>query len=394
MKIAIDVDDCICNSLEWDFACAWYYNKKNHPDDKNFYYTIFHSAPEIFKFSSFETEKFYTQQRKFLIEKKLLYPKPFVKEVLDNLLKNGDEIYILTSREDKYWNNDAKRETQKWLKKYKINYTSLIANCLEKGLKCAELKVDLLIDDNPKYIQQVNAQGIRTIILSAPYNLKYKNILNTHASCWPEVYQIIQDLKISLENYKKSKIEKEKQNKGKLTFIAITNKTLINAVRLQQRITKKHCAYLTYKEAINSKNPYYFVYNNDQAIGITGFYVLKDYPEDAWLGIGGIVPSNIRQGFGNKVLKFIIDKAKEKGFKNFRILTSFVENPTSQTLFRQYSDICELYQIEGENKITHYIYSKSLTEEPVSKWGNKDCGFKDFCKQEKESKKIMKDKIN
>lgn len=85
----------------------------------------------------------------------------------------------------------------------------LFANCAEKGLKCAELKVDLLIDDNQKFAQQVNAQGIRSIILSAPYNLKYKNILSTHASCWPEVYYIVQDLHVSLDEYRKAKLEKE-----------------------------------------------------------------------------------------------------------------------------------------------------------------------------------------
>ena len=34
MKIAIDMDDCITNTQELDFACAWNYNKLHHPNDE------------------------------------------------------------------------------------------------------------------------------------------------------------------------------------------------------------------------------------------------------------------------------------------------------------------------------------------------------------------------
>lgn len=390
MRIALDVDDCITNTLEWDFACAWEFNRSHHPEDNNFYYTIHHTAPEIFKFTPDESREFYIKQRKFLIDKRLLFPKPFVKEVIDKLLQEGHEIFILTSREDTYWNGDAQGETKKWLKKYKIGYTDLFANCVEKGLKCAELKVDLLIDDNQKFAQQVNAQGIRSIILSAPYNLKYKNVLSTHASCWPEVYYIIQDLQASLNEYRKAKLEKERLMPH-IHFEPITAKTLVKAVKLQQRITKNHCAYLEYQRAIKTEYPYYFIYDGDEAIGITGFYVLSSAPEDVWLGVGGIVPSHIRQGYGKKVMDKLMSMAKEKGFKTFRILTNFVQNPNSQTLFRQVSDICEVYKEDNEKSAKRYIYSKSLTDAPVKKWKNKDCNAKEFARLEKESKKIMKE---
>ena len=82
---------------------------------------------------------------------------------------------------------------------------------------------------------------------------------------------------------------------------------------------------------------------------------------------------------------------KEKGFKTFRILTNFVQNPNSQTLFRQVSDICEVYKEDNEKSAKRYIYSKSLIDAPVKKWKNKDCNAKEFAKLEKESKKIIKE---
>ena len=37
IKIGIDVDDCICNTLEMDYACAYFMMKNKLPDeiDKN-----------------------------------------------------------------------------------------------------------------------------------------------------------------------------------------------------------------------------------------------------------------------------------------------------------------------------------------------------------------------
>ena len=141
MRIALDVDDCITNTLEWDFACAWEFNHSHHPEDNNFYYTIHHTAPEIFKFTPDESREFYIKQRKFLIDKRLLFPKPFVKEVIDKLLQEGHEIFILTSREDTYWNGDAQGETKKWLKKYKIGYTDLLQTAWKRDSNAQNLKL-------------------------------------------------------------------------------------------------------------------------------------------------------------------------------------------------------------------------------------------------------------
>lgn len=35
MRIAIDIDDCLTNTCEVDFATCYIWNRQHHPEDKN-----------------------------------------------------------------------------------------------------------------------------------------------------------------------------------------------------------------------------------------------------------------------------------------------------------------------------------------------------------------------
>ena len=193
MKIAIDVDDCISNTSEVDFATCWLFNQQLNPNDNKLYYNNYHNAPTIFGFDKETDDKFYEQQRKQVVREGLIYPKIFSDRVINKLLNEGHDITILTSRGDQYW-GDALAETKKWLAKYNIHYTHCVANSGSKGEYCKANNIDVMLEDNPKYAKQVNDVGIRTILILAEYNKDYKNDLNTFASCWPEVYKIINEL--------------------------------------------------------------------------------------------------------------------------------------------------------------------------------------------------------
>lgn len=194
MRIAIDVDDCISNTVEVDFATCWEYNQKLHPEDDKLYYNNYHNAPTIFGFTKQEDDEFYIQQRQQVVVEGLITPKVFAAKVIDKLLKDGHEITILTGRSDMYWGN-ALEETKNWLDKYQIRYTRVVANNVNKGEYCLGNDIDVMLEDNPKYAKQVNDVGINTILLLANYNKDYKNDLNYFACCWPEVYKIINKLK-------------------------------------------------------------------------------------------------------------------------------------------------------------------------------------------------------
>ena len=192
MKLAIDLDECVADTFEVDLATCYLYNKRNNLLKKSFYLPVSSHAPRVFEMSLQEEEKFFIEQRKLVIEKKLLRPKYLAKEIINKLYDENNEIIIMTARNDKYWKNAAK-ESAAWLDENGIKYSKVIANCLNKGQACKENNVDILVDDNLYLIKQANSYGINTITYWSPFNKKYKDKLNVFASCWPEVYDKVKE---------------------------------------------------------------------------------------------------------------------------------------------------------------------------------------------------------
>lgn len=201
MKIAIDVDDCISNTAEVDFATCYDYNKNLNGGRYKHLVNDYHNAPTIFGLTKEQDDDFYIKQRKICVEQDLIKPKVFANKFISQLLKDGHDVTILTSRGDMYWGN-ALEETKKWLDKYGIKYTRLVANSGSKGEYCKNNGIDLMIDDNLKYIKQCNDVGVQTITFDNNYNPKYYSSelqnyscpLNHFASCWNEVYDVINNL--------------------------------------------------------------------------------------------------------------------------------------------------------------------------------------------------------
>jgi GNAT superfamily N-acetyltransferase len=120
-----------------------------------------------------------------------------------------------------------------------------------------------------------------------------------------------------------------------------------------------------------------------EAVGITGIYAYVEYPEDAWCGWFGIVPEKQGIGYGKELFAWTIEKAKEMGFKNFRLYTDLVENDVASELYRKVGMIEEEYTAEdmGEERIV--IFSKSLISKKSEGFGNKNL----FLKKQEEIQK-------
>lgn len=70
---------------------------------------------------------------------------------------------------------------------------------------------------------------------------------------------------------------------------------------------------------------YYVVKDTDvgKIVAVTGLYNRKDYPEDeVWLGWFCVDPSVRGHGLGRKVLEWTMNKAREMGYKRFKLYTS------------------------------------------------------------------------
>ena len=171
----------------------------------------------------------------------------------------------------------------------------------------------------------------------------------------------------------------------KLIFTRINKDNLDLACKIQNTIFPKEDARQNYIEGIN-KDPYrkelnhFIVYLGNTPIGVTGLYSYNEYPEDAWLGWFGILEEYRKNGYGGTVLDKVIELAKQKGYKRFRVYTDeFAED--AHKLYESRGMIKEKYDREDDKDeyfiADIFIYSISLTNDNISLWNNKLLGLKE-----------------
>lgn len=195
MIIAIDIDDCICNTWEADYNWAYLYAKRNQlkvptkqismPEYRDIY--VFNT----FGFTNKQENEFFTTEKDYLMKTTGMYPKYFVKEVINKLVKDGHKIIFLTSRNASHWNNQPEKYVKKWLKKYKIHYNKIVVTNQNKGEFCKQNNCDFLIEDRKDNALKANNLNIKTILLLNESNQSYENELNFTATCWAEIYDYI-----------------------------------------------------------------------------------------------------------------------------------------------------------------------------------------------------------
>ena len=174
--------------------------------------------------------------------------------------------------------------------------------------------------------------------------------------------------------------------KSSLIFEIISEENINVATEIQNTIFPKENGFLNFKCSIDEEF-YKDLYNGnvrekmifwicknqkEESVGITGIYSYFEYPDDAWLGWYGVLPEHQKKGYGKQILLQTMEKAKEMGFKNFRLYTDLVDNKVAVGLYRKLGMIEEPYLAEdmGEGNET-YIFSKSLDSSPSEKLGNR-----------------------
>ena len=187
--IGIDVDDTICNTLELDRAYGIYYAQKNGIqlskemlDSQDFY------IPRAYNFTKEQELDFFLKEKNFIMKNTYMFPKVFVKEVLAKLKEKGFKVYLITSRDNIYWNGNAKKYAQKWLRKYKIKYDKVFANIKNKAELCKSLNIEIMVDDNPEFVKQLNENNIKTAIIKQGHNKGYTHKNNIMAESWLDLY--------------------------------------------------------------------------------------------------------------------------------------------------------------------------------------------------------------
>ena len=187
-KIGIDVDDCICNTLEMDYAYAYFkYKDKIKNIDK-----IEPNHYDVTKLLNIENpDNFFIQEKNYIMKHNSMYPKVFVKEVLEKLREKNFEVLIISSRKSKFWSGDAEKYLKIWLDKYEIPCDNVFCDVEDKTKILEKYGIDILVEDNPSYVENANNKGFETILLKSDYNKNYQNSLNKFAQSWIEIYKIL-----------------------------------------------------------------------------------------------------------------------------------------------------------------------------------------------------------
>ena len=197
MRIGIDIDNVISNFDEVLLKECLNYDKNLRNTgivNKNADYI----KTGMFDWSKEELDDFYYNNIERIANNLNTLDK--APEYIKKLRQDGHEIYIISGRDNGEY-SDPYKLTYDWLKKYNIEYDKLILtnayNSQEKAKACIENDINIMIDDSPRILLEVENMGITALIMDTPYNRKIDNLKRMHN--WKEIYEFI-------SNYKKEKV--------------------------------------------------------------------------------------------------------------------------------------------------------------------------------------------
>jgi inosine-uridine nucleoside N-ribohydrolase/uncharacterized HAD superfamily protein len=189
MRIGIDIDNVISN---FDDTLLKEYLKH----DKELRNTgIVNEHPKylrdgMFDWTEQEEKSFYNAN----IERwaKSLKPLDDAQYYIQKLKEDGNEIYIISGRDNGEYENPYKL-TEEWLEKYNIVYDKLILtnayNKQEKAEECVKNNVDIMIEDSTNTCLHLIENGIKTYTMNTRYN--QNELPLNRVSRWKEIYEKI-----------------------------------------------------------------------------------------------------------------------------------------------------------------------------------------------------------
>lgn len=187
MRIGIDIDDTVCSTNEMILVEADKYDKEvlGGTGIKN------KEAYEFTEMMGWDKDgkgKFFKDRLEYIMS--ISEVKEGAVDIINKLYDEGNEIYFITYRKDKYI-TDPYLLSKNWLDKQGFKYHKLIANSGDKGIVCYNNKIDLFIDDSVIHCADVSAYNIKSLLFTTMYNKdnnEFKRVNN-----WKEIYNLIKD---------------------------------------------------------------------------------------------------------------------------------------------------------------------------------------------------------
>ena len=189
MRIGIDIDNCISN-----FNDVLLEEYLKHDKELRNIGIINEKADYItrgmFDWSKEENDEFYYSNIERIA--KSLKPLRNCKKIIDKLKEDGNEIYIISARDNGEYTNPWEM-TKEWLEKYEIYYDKLIlTDKYKKGPICKENIIDIMIEDTIKNCEDIEQNGVKCLLMNTRYNEKEKRF--ERVNNWKEIYFKISNL--------------------------------------------------------------------------------------------------------------------------------------------------------------------------------------------------------
>lgn len=188
MRIGIDIDGVLTDMEQFilDYGTKFCSdNKKGKLVNSKTYYEV-----NMFSWNESIRDEFWKEYLELYAKAEKV--RPFSAEVISKLKSEGNDIYIITARCDEEFLKGMEEIVKIWLAQNNIKYDKLIFSGEEKVSICKENKIDIMIEDSPKNIEDIS-KIIPVICFNALYNMsiKGKNIIRCYS--WYDIYEKIKN---------------------------------------------------------------------------------------------------------------------------------------------------------------------------------------------------------
>ena len=167
MRIGVDLDDTICRTTE-----------KVHEKVEE-YATKLNLDPLDIMNDDVLSKQFFSENLEDIYKNVVV--KREVSKVLKRLRSKGNEIYIITARNNEFVKN-VDLITKNWLKNNQIEVDKVIVEAYgeKKADICKENDIDLMIEDDPYNYKKIISKGIQCILFDdrEKYDLKHNYMTN------------------------------------------------------------------------------------------------------------------------------------------------------------------------------------------------------------------------
>lgn len=163
MRIGIDIDDVITDTSETMLE----YVMKHKNSEK-----IQEHMKEIMKGNPSDLEVIDFCMETYLEVFKKVKLKDNAKQIIQNLINKGNEIYLITARgENLAFFRGSEKVTKKFLEDNNIKYNKIIFNAIDKAQLCIDNQIDLMIDDSVEHCEAVKNIGVESIVFTSNINI-------------------------------------------------------------------------------------------------------------------------------------------------------------------------------------------------------------------------------